>query len=206
MTGQSSSGGPINEVGPSIGDRRSSVRVRSLLPISVQRIDAADIPELEARILDMAVLESESVLHDFSDWTDRNNEDIPRDMIYILNEIRALRMQVGEMQRAVERQGKAELQPHWIELNDQGLWIGQRPDEAAWSLGEFAKIRLQIPSIHTPEVLAIGEVVRVDLEEGREGEAFLFQAISQSHRRAISRYALRRERQQARSVKFTFDL
>lgn len=202
MSEQDSSNGS----GLNLGDRRSSVRVRSLLPISVQRVEESEIPQLEAQILDMAVLESESVLHDFSDWTDRNNEEIPREMIYVLNEIRALRMQIGEMQRAVERQGKAELQPHWIELNDQGLWIGQRENESGWVLGDFAKIRLQIPSIHTPEILAVGKVVRIDEEKGKEGEAFVFQAISQSHRRAISRYALRRDRQQARSVKFTFDL
>ncbi len=202
MTEKDSTEGP----GLNPSDRRSSVRVRSLLPVSVQRVDESEIPEIEAQILDMAVLESESVLHDFSDWTDRNNDEIPREMIYILNEIRALRMQVGEMQRAVERQGKIELQPHWIELNDQGLWIGQRAEEARWELGEFAKIRLQIPSIHTPEIFAVGKVVRIDFEKGKEGEAFVFQAISQSHRRAISRYALRRDRQQARSVKFTFDL
>ncbi len=202
MTEQGSSGGAdLN-----LGDRRSSVRVRSMLPISVQRVDESEIPQLEAQILDMAVLESESVLHDFSDWTDRNNDEIPREMIYVLNEIRALRMQVGEMQRAVERQGKVELQPHWIELNDQGLWIGRREDDANWELGEFAKLRLQIPSIHTPEILAVGKLVRIDEEVGKEGEAFVFQAISQAHRRAISRYALRRDRQQARSVKFTFDL
>ncbi|MBA2662889.1 MAG: hypothetical protein H0U74_11370 [Bradymonadaceae bacterium] len=187
-------------------DRRSSVRVRSLLPISVTPIAVDEIPALEARILDMAVIEADSVLHDLDDWSDRT-DDLPREMLFMLNEVRALRMQVGEIQRVIERHGKATLQPHWVELNDQGLWIGKREDLGPWAIGEFAEIRLQIPSIHTPEILALGEVVRVDLESGREGagEAYGFRAISQPHKHAISRYALRRERQQARSVRFSFD-
>lgn len=199
MADQSSTG----DVTSQASDRRSSVRVRSLLPCSVQPLAPEDIPALEARILDIAVVESDSILHDLADWSDRA-DDLSRDMVFVLNEIRALRQQLAEMQRLVERQNKDCLRPEWIELNDQGLWVPRREGQQ-WTVGAFAEIRIQIPSIHTPDILALGEVVRVDVDGERSGEAYRFRAISQLHKRAISRYALRRERQLARSVRFSFD-
>ncbi|MFU8804406.1 MAG: hypothetical protein ACNA8W_11395 [Bradymonadaceae bacterium] len=192
---------------PLIGtERRGSVRVRSLLPCSVQPLAEKDIPALEARILDIAVIESDGVMHDVDDWRDRT-EDIPREMVFVLNEIRALRQQLTEIQRVIERHGKTAPQPSWVELNDGGLWLPREEETSSWKIGDCAEIRVQIPSIHTPEVLALGEVIRIeDDDPERRGEVFRFRAISQPHRRAISKYALRRERQLARSVRFNFNL
>jgi len=163
------------------------------------------IPDLEAQILDMAVIESDGVMHDSVDWRD-HADDLSREMVFVLNEVRALRQQLTEMQRVIERYGETALERRWVELNDQGLWIPGEDESHQWELGEFAAIRIQIPSLHTPEVLAIGEVLRVDKgdEEEKSGVVFAFRSISQPHKRAISSYALRRERQMARSLRFNF--
>ncbi len=179
-------------------DRRSSVRVKSRLPCTVDAIEKEDIPALEAEILDVAVMESDGVMHDAVDWRD-HAEDLSREMVFVLNEIRALRQQVTEMQRLMERHNQAALQRRWIELNDRGLWIPADEIEVEWKIGDFAAIRIQIPSIQTPEVLAVGKVLRIEEGDEREGTAFTFCSISQPHKSAISRYALRRERQMARS-------
>lgn len=178
-------------------DRRSSVRVKSRLPCAVEPIEAEDIPDFEALILDMAVVESDGVMHDAVEWRD-HVEDLSPEMVFVLNEIRALRQQFTEIQRLIERHNQTELKRRWVELNTQGLWIGDDDVAGDWSLGDYASIRVQIPSIHTPEVLAIGEVIRIDDEE-RQGTVFEFCSIGEPHKRAISRYALRRERQVARS-------
>lgn len=183
---------------PQRDDRRSSVRVKSRLPCSVEPISADEIPELEARILDAAVVESDGVMHDAVDWRD-HTEDLSNEMVFVLNEIRALRQQLTEVQRLMERSNQTELKRCWIELNVQGLWIPADQYDHDWEIGEYASVRVQIPSIHTPEVLAVAEVLRVDEQEGRSGTAFEFRSISQPHRRAIASYALRRERQKARS-------
>jgi c-di-GMP-binding flagellar brake protein YcgR len=198
---------PKPEVVPSGADRRSSLRVRSLLPCSVRPIDAADISALEARILDIAVIESDGVLHDVADWRDRT-EDLSREMLFVLNEMRALRQQLTEIQRVIERHGQNDMHPQWVELNDGGMFLPREKPETTWKIGDFAEIRVQIPSLHTPEVLAIGEVIRIDDDEesARHGEVFRFTTISHPHRRAISRYALRRERQLARSQRFNFNI
>lgn len=185
-------------------DRRSSIRVKSRLPCAIAPIDVEEIPSLEAQILDLAVIESEGVMHDSVDWRD-HAEDLSREMVYVLNEVRALRQQITEVQRVIERYGQTSLQRRWLELNEKGLWLPGEETDHAWTLGEYASIRMRIPSIHTPEVLALGEVLRLDVEEGREGVVFGFRSISQPHKRAISSYALRRERQLARSVRFSFD-
>lgn len=190
---------------PTGRDRRSSVRVKSCLPCMVRPITEADIPGLEAKILDMAVLESDGVMNDAVDWRD-HAEDLSPEMVYVLNEVRALRQQLTEIQRVIERHGQGEIAERWLELNDQGLWIPVDEHGPSWKIGDLAEVRVQIPSLHTPEILAIGEVLRIDeAEEDREGGAvFFFRAISQPHRSAISRYALRRERQMARSLRFQF--
>lgn len=186
-------------------DRRSSVRVKSRLPCAVEPVTREQIPDLEAQILDMAVIESDGVMHDTVDWRD-HADDLSREMVFVLNEVRALRQQLTEVQRVIERYGETALERRWVELNDQGLWIPIEESEHQWSLGDFAGIRIQIPSLHTPEVLAIGEVLRVDGSDGEEqgGVVFAFRSISQPHKRAISSYALRRERQMARSLRFNF--
>ncbi len=184
-------------------DRRSSIRVRSQLPTAVELISEEEIAALEAQILDQAVIESDGVLHDAVDWRD-HAEDLSREMVFVLNEIRALRQQITEMQRVLERYGQTALEKRWIELNEQGFFLPKESWERSWEEGEFAMIRVQIPSMQTPEVLAVGEVIRVDGGEERAGAAFEFWSISQTHRSAISRYALRRERQLARSRRFRF--
>lgn len=185
-------------------DRRSSVRVRSRLPCAVEPITDEEIEELEARILDAAVLESDGVMSDAVDWRD-HAEDLSNEMVFVLNEIRALRQQVTEVQRVLERRDRADLQRRWVELNVNGLWIGTEELNRQWEAGQFASIRVQIPSMHTPEVLAVGEVVRVDDTSERTGVAFEFRSISEPHKRAIAGYALRRERQKARSERLDID-
>lgn len=105
-------------------DRRSSVRVRSRLPCAVTPIDDDDIPAIQARILDTAVIESDGVMHDAVDWRD-HVEDLSREMVFVLNEIRALRQQVTEAQRAVEQVNEIELERRWVELNAKGLWLSK---------------------------------------------------------------------------------
>lgn len=178
-------------------ERRSSVRVRSLLPCSVRVIDESEIPELEARILDMAVIESDSVLHDTADWSERS-DDLPREVIFVLNEVRALRQQITEIQRLVERQGEGAVEPRWVVINDRGFRVTTTDDDPDMEIGQFVEVKLRIPSIHNPDILAVGEVVRGN----EESTAVEFRAISQLHKKAIIRYALRRERQLARSGKY----
>ena len=185
----------------SMSERRSSVRVRSLLPCAVRPLDKDKIPELEARILDMAVIESDGVLNDTADWSERT-EDLPREVVFVLNEIRALRQQMTEVQRLVERQGEGALAPHWVVINDQGFWIELDSEDPSIENGDYLEVKLRIPSIHTPDILAVGEVVRRDDTEEGGGAAIEFRAISQLHKKAIIRYALRRERQLARSGRF----
>ncbi|QDG54311.1 hypothetical protein FIV42_27265 [Persicimonas caeni] len=178
-------------------ERRSSVRVRSLLPCAVRVIDESEIPKLEARILDMAVIESDSVLHDTVDWSERS-DDLPREVIFVLNEVRALRQQITEIQRLVERQGEGAIEPRWVVINDRGFRVTTTEDDPDMQPGQFVEVKLRIPSIHNPDILAVGEVVRGD----EKSTAVEFRAISQLHKKAIIRYALRRERQLARSGKY----
>lgn len=186
-------------------DRRSSIRVKSRLPCSVRRIEVTEIAAIEAKILDMAVLESDGVMSDAVDWRD-HTEDLSPEMVYVLNEVRALRQQLTQVQRVMERHGQRSLEERWLELNDQGLWIPMESGEEEWTVGDLAEIRIRIPSLQTPEIRAIGEVLRLDPPDGDGlgGTVFFFRAISQPHKRAISKYALRRERQMARSLRFTF--
>ncbi len=179
-------------------DRRSSVRVRSRLPCSVEPIEKDELQAYQARILDTAVIESEGVMHDAVDWRD-HAEDLSREMVFVLNEIRALRQQLTEVHRLMDRQNETDLSSRWVELNNQGLWIPADEVNHEWSVGDHAAIRIKIPSIQTPEILAVGQVLRVDAGGERAGTAFEFCRISQPHKQAISRYALRRERQLARS-------
>lgn len=181
-------------------DRRSSVRVRSLLPCAVRCIGEDEILQLEARILDLAVLESDGVMHDVQDWSERADE-LPREVVFVLNEIRALRQQVTELQRLVLADQHA-LEPRWVVINDKGVWIPTRDSDPEFTVGEFVEVRLQIPSIHHPDILAVGEVVRVGTDDEEAGIALTFRSISQAHAKAILRYALRRERQLARSLRF----
>ena len=185
-------------------DRRSSVRVKSRLPCSVESIKQEDIAAREAQILDTAVMESDGVMHDSVDWRD-HVEDLGSEMVFVLNEIRALRQQLTEVQRLMERYNETALERRWIELNDQGLWLPAEASEHQWSVGDLAAVRIQIPSMQTPEVLAVGQALRVDADDKKEGTAFKFCSISQPHKRAISRYALRRERQLARMERLDID-
>jgi hypothetical protein len=175
--------------------------VRSLLPCSVRVIEEDEINALEARILDIAVIESESAMSESVDWSERT-DDLPRDVTFVLNEIRALRQQITEMQRLIERQGSNSVEPRWLVINDQGFWYKIEDSDPELTQGTYLEVKLQIPSIHTPDILAVGEVVRISKEEGERGAAIEFRAISQLHKKAIIRYALRRERQLARSGRF----
>ena len=181
-------------------DRRSSVRVRSLLPCAVRRIDDGEIAKIEAKILDLAVLESDGVLHGVADWSERADE-LPREVVFVLNEIRALRQQISELQRQVAQD--MSLDSRWVVINDRGVWVENVPGDDDLTVGAHVEVRLQIPSIHTPDVLAVGEVIRVEeLEDDQSGTVVAFRSISRAHSDAIIRYALRRERQLARSTRF----
>lgn len=182
-------------------DRRSSVRVRSLLPCALRKLDETEIPALEAQILDLAVLESDGVMHDVADWSERADE-LPREVVFVLNEIRAMRQQITELHRIVAAQGKSALEPRWLVINDKGLWIPLRTTDPELAMGDFVEVRLQIPSVQTPDILAGGEIVRVGEDDDESGVAVAFRHISQTHKKAIIRYALRRERQLARSLRF----
>jgi len=170
------------------------------LPCALRKLDDDEIAELEAQILDLAVLESDGVMHDVADWSERADE-LPREVVFVLNEIRALRQQMTELHRIVAAQGKSALEPRWVVINDKGLWIPERPGDFELEMGDFLEVRLQIPSVHTPDILAGGEIVRVGEDDDESGAAIAFRHISQSHKKAIIRYALRRERQLARSLR-----
>lgn len=181
----------------SANDRRSSIRVRSFLPCLVRTVDEEAVARLEARILDHAVVESDGVLHDVADWSERT-EDLSREVVFVLNEIRALRQQITEIQRLVAADGGA-TEPRWVVINDKGVWLPKIDGEDELAVGAIVEVRMQIPSIQTPDILAVGEVIRVGEESGEWGTAIVFRSISQVHSKAIIRYALRRERQLARS-------
>ena len=183
-------------------DRRSSVRVKSLLPVKVRPIDEEVIAAIEARILDLAVLESDGIKNEIPDWSERTDE-LPRDVVFLLNEVRALRQQISEIQRLVELQQQDGLESRWVVLNDRGLYVFAKDDDPEIKEGDHVEVRVQIPSLVTPDLLAVGEIIRVATDEGAEnGFAIVFRYISSEHSKAIIRYALRRERQLARSVRF----
>ena len=167
----------------------------------MKRIDESEEAALEARILDLAVLESDGIMHDVADWSERADE-LPREVMFVLNEIRALRQQLTELHRAVSARGEAALEPRWVVINDKGLFVERRDSDPDLTVGDLVELRLQIPSLHTPDILAVGSVIRVGEESGEQGFAVAFRHISQSHKKAILRYALRRERQLARSQRF----
>lgn len=191
----------MSDIRISSAERRSSVRVRSLLACAVRPIEPEDIPAVEARILDVAVLESDSILSDKADWSERADE-LGREVVFLLSEVRALRQQIAEIQRAVESRGDNPMIPRWVVLNDNGLFLPFIPEDPRWEVGVPCEVRVQIPNLQTPEIMAVGEVVRVGGGEDGDGVGIAFRYISQAHSKAVIRYALRRERQIARSLRF----
>lgn len=167
----------------------------------IREIDEDEIPAIEAKIIDVAVLESDNVLTDKADWSERTDE-LSRETVFLLNEIRALRQQFSEMQRLVQSQGALAIEPRWVVINDNGLFVPKKDGEDDLEEGQFVEVKLQIPSLMTPDILSVGEVVRVGEGEEGDGAAIAFRYISQAHSKAIIRYALRRERQLARSLRF----
>ncbi len=179
-------------------DRRSSVRARSMLPFTIAQVAREDILEVESRILDMAVLDSEHAALG-SDWSERADE-LPREARYVLSEIRALRQQLTEIARRIQHRDQP---TRWVVINDRGLWIPALDSDPAFQEGDFVQMSMRIPSLSSPEVLALGEVTRVRSHPTRGGIAVEFRSISDLHSRAIIRYALRRERELARSKLFS---
>ncbi len=176
-------------------DRRSSVRVKSLLPVKATLLDEKQLEVTVAKILDLAVLESGSMKKEAPDWTQRADE-VPRDVLFILHELRAIRQQMTDIQRNVWSAKNDGLNSLWIEINDRGLFI-HTEEEPELEVGDLLEIQLQIPCLDVPEVLAVGEVVRVSTSTS--GYAIIFKNISDEHSSAIMRYALKRERELARS-------
>lgn len=188
-------------------ERRSSVRVRTLLPCALRPIEEEEVPAVESRILDRAVLTSGSSYEDDAMWDERS-DDLRREVVLLLNEIRALRQKVTELERHVERGEAEDLEERWISINDSGFSFSA-DSAGGHAPGDLLEVRLQLPSVHTQRILAVGEILRVDEDEaGPAGErapedgavvAVGFQSISEIHEKAIMRYALLRERQIARS-------
>ena len=176
-------------------ERRSSVRVKSLLPLKVSLLNEEQLEISIAKILDLAVLESGNLNDQGPDWNDRSDE-VPRDVLFILRELRSIRQKMTELQRLVLSAKDSGLVSTWIAINDQGLFI-YTDGKPAFEVGDLLELQLQIPCIGTPEVLAVGEVVR--LSTTKDGYAIRFKNISEENAKAIMRYALRRERELARS-------
>jgi hypothetical protein len=188
-------------------ERRSSVRASSLLPCSFRAIDESEVPAVEARILDLAVVEGDSSVDDQSMWDERSDE-LDREVALVLNEVRALRRKLAEIQRMMERQDHEEMKSRWVTINDRGFHATVNDgEEFGFEVGQLIEVELQIPSVHTRNILAVGEVIRIDGEESEKGEGFAaeFRSISRIHEKAIMRYALIRERHLARSDRFTDD-
>ena len=168
------------------------------------RVAKETIPEYESRILDQAVLDDEYMNLNRADWTERQDE-LPKDTVYLLSEIRALRQQIVEIQRHVQSAAVRHISQRWLVINDRGLWVPYGEDDQELRQiqeGEFVYVDLQIPSLHTPRAQAIGEVVRVRADY-KPGMALEFRSISEIHSKALVQYALRRERQIARSKLFS---
>jgi hypothetical protein len=176
-------------------DRRSSVRVKSLLPIKTTLLDEKQLEITVAKILDLAVMESGSLKKELPNWADRADE-VPRDVLFILYELRAIRQQMTELQRTVLSAKDDGLTARWVAINDRGLFIYTDAAPKV-KMGDLIEIKLQIPCVDTPEVLAVGEVVR--LSTTKFGYAINFKNISDEHSSAIIGYALKRERELARS-------
>lgn len=180
-------------------ERRNSVRARTLLPCQIETISREQISEIESNILDQAVLDAEHATM-ITDWTSRT-EELPKELVLVLSEMRAMRQQLTDMQRTVEITNRAAIAPRWLTINDKGLWVPRIEEDDDFSEGSLIKVQMQIPSLSSPQVLAIGEVIRVR-EGARPGVAIEFRAISAIHSKAIIEYALKRERQIARSKLF----
>lgn len=198
----------VGSVSDQKSDRRSSVRASSLLPCSLEPIDEEDVPAVEARILDLAVIEGDSSFDEQSMWDERSDE-LSREVVLVLNEIRALRRKLTEVQRSMERDNQDGMTPRWVTINDRGFHAALEDDELDYESGDLLEVQLEIPSVYTRNVLAVGEVIRVDEEATEQREAGIaveFRSISQIHEKAIMRYALLRERHLARSDRFSEQL
>ncbi len=180
-------------------ERRNSVRARTMLPCLIEKISSEQISEIESNILDMAVLDAEHATM-VTDWTSRT-EELPKELVLVLSEMRAMRQQITDMQRTVELTNKAAFPSRWLTINDRGLWVPRIDEDEVFAQNDLVKVQMQIPSLSSPQVLAIGEVLRVR-ESERPGVAIEFRAISAIHSKAIIEYALKRERQIARSKLF----
>lgn len=181
-------------------ERRSSIRARSMLPCKIERVPKEQIMEVESQILDLAVLDAEHLGMSDSEWVDRA-DDLPREVRYILSEMRALRQQMTDIRRSMEQRHEP---ARWVVLNDRGLWLPtQEGDIIDLEEGDFVKVYLSIPSLSSPQILALGEIIRVRQHPTRGGFAVEFRSISDVHSKALFRYALRRERELARSRIFS---
>lgn len=181
-------------------DRRSSVRVRSLLPFSIRRIDEEEVAAIESKILDLAVMESDAAFDDESMW-DGRSDDLRREVVLLLNEIRSLRQKVTQLERFIDQGEAGNFEERWVTLNDRGFWFVGGKAEPEFQAEDLLEVRIQLPSMHTQRVLAIGEIIRVDHQDEGLGVAVEFRSISEIHEKAIMRYALMRERQVARSAR-----
>ncbi|GEM_PF-1710889 len=186
-------------------DRRSSVRVRALLPMSFEPLSADEIARVKSRIVDQAVLDATTSFDEEEMWDERS-DDLRREVVLVLNEIRALRQKMTELEGRLEHE-ESGLVDRWVTLNDRGLWVPTGSDtpgpDVDWSKGDHARVELRLPTVYSQRILAVGRILRVDGEdEGEEegpGVAVEFSSISNRHEEAITRYALLRERQVARS-------
>ena len=186
-------------------DRRNSVRVRALLPMSFEPLSADEIARVKSRIVDQAVLDATTSFDEEEMWDERS-DDLRREVVLVLNEIRALRQKMTELEGRLDHE-ESGLVDRWVTLNDRGLWVPTGAETSGsnvdWSKGDYARVELRLPTVYSQRILAVGRILRVDGEdEGEEegpGVAVEFSSISNRHEEAITRYALLRERQVARS-------
>ncbi|MEM1349952.1 MAG: hypothetical protein AAGI01_15435 [Myxococcota bacterium] len=183
-------------------ERRSSVRARVRAPLSIERVSKEQIPEIESMILDQAVLDAEYASLGASDWVERA-DDLHREVVFLLKEIRAMRQQMTDIQRLVAEMQSPVDTPHWVVINERGLWLENDGKTPELEPGEFVRVTMQIASIVVPKVFALGEVIRVKPHPRIGGVAVAFRAISEIHGKAILQYALQRERALARSKLFS---
>lgn len=181
-------------------ERRSSIRARSMLPCRLERVAPDDIMRVESLILDLSVLDGEHAGVLQQDWANRSDE-LPREVRFVLSEIRALRQQITSIQRSLQLQ---KMSTRWVVINDRGLWL-PLIEEDDFKEGDFVEVYLQIPSLSSPRVMALGEIIRIRSHPTRGGMAIEFRSISDLHKQAITRYALKRERVLARSQIFSED-
>lgn len=183
-------------------ERRSSVRAKAWVPFSMEVVARESIEQVESRILDASLVDEDQANLGTEDWLEKRDE-MPKEYVFMLRELRALRQQLATVREEVEGlRGRQVLASRWVVFNDRGLWIPSDGNAVEVAESDFVRIDMRIPSISSPNIMALGEVLRVR-EGDKGGVALEFRSISELHSQSILRYAIRRERQLARNQLFS---